>query len=434
MTERLDTEIYGDDDERPFDLAIRDTSQPLELAVQITSGELDVEVTDDVLMTVTISPDHDRGADPVARLGWDGQRLEVYPVKTSGLARVLRGSGAYDITIRVPRRQMTTGGGAGVTGRLGTASGEVRIDDLTGDLRVDSASGDISVARVAGRLECRAASGDIHLEAIHGQVRLAATSGDVNISESIVESLSLNSVSGDANVGIIPVGTGAIEVSTVSGSVMVDLHLAPESGRFALDVQSLSGSVDVEGPAERRGRRKWRLGDGPGDERPFRVRTVSGDVNVDVGAGTVPDGFRDLPVTPETAKEDQRRVTPAAPSDWQRIVGDIETGIGDMLTGLGRSIPIPPVPPTPPVPPLRPDGQPGPTRAPAPVAKADTRRDPEPAVVPGGGPDLVRPEPEHERLAILRELEEGQIDIEEAMVRLDRLGSAEAHTRPDPAD
>ncbi|HEV2529298.1 MAG TPA: DUF4097 family beta strand repeat-containing protein [Thermomicrobiales bacterium] len=427
MTERLDSEIFGDDEEQRFDLTIRDTTQLLGMAVQITSGELDVEVTDDdETMTVTVTPDRGRGSDPVARVSWDGQRLEIHPVKAAGLTRVLRGSGSYDVMILIPRRQMTTSGGAGVSARLSTASGEVRVAGLTGDVRVDAASGDLSVSRVVGQLECRAASGDIQVEEFHGRARLTATSGDVSLSESVVERLTLNSVSGDANVDAIPVGHGAIEVATVSGGVNVELALAPESGRFALDVQTLSGSVDVEGAAERRGRRSWRLGDGPGNERPFQVRTVSGDVSIEVGDGELPDDLPDLPA--ETASDGKRKSSAktdghsGGKSDWQRIVGEVEAELGDVLADLGRhrTPPVPPVPPVPPaspvvpVPPVSPVPPTPPVSPSADALEADRERSEQKREVVDG---------EYERLEILRGLEEGRIDVEEAMTRLDRLGS-----------
>src|SRR5690606_10482961 len=81
-----------------------------------------------------------------------------------GTARVGFGRHVWpDIVIDVPRS---------MTGRVDvrTASGDVRLEDLTSELTVNSMSGAVRVARTVGPLVLQSASGDLAIEGTAGHI------------------------------------------------------------------------------------------------------------------------------------------------------------------------------------------------------------------------------------------------------------------------
>jgi hypothetical protein len=170
-----------------------------------------------------------------------------------------------------------------------TASGDVTTDDVASDVRAMTASGDISLGRVGGDLRAQSASGDLRCSSVAGaalfstatgdlevgaagsRVDVKGTSGNVRLGE-VSRGARVSNVSG--NVRVLAVGSGTLQVRSVSGDVAVgvvkgvDLHV---------DVETASGMVHSDIP----------LHDAPsaGSARPdvrvdLSVRTVSGSVEI----------------------------------------------------------------------------------------------------------------------------------------------------------
>ena len=205
-------------------------------------------------------------------------------------------------------------------------------------------------------------SGDV---AIGGDVlSLAATttSGDLAVEAELVEQLAIKSVSGDVSVRAALGRAAGHTFESVSG----DLQLTTPNG-LAIEVSGVSGAVRSDLPMRREqqsGRRTTVIGDG---SVGLRVRTVSGDVIVS-GPGRSP-------------------TSPRPPS-------------------LPRRPPVPDPPDLPPVPPV-----PGLPHVPV-VAPPAVITLPAPATAATAAAD---------QLSILRLLESGHIDVEEAARRLEAL-------------
>ncbi len=307
------------------------------------------------------------------------------------LAGLVRRIGAWrpDVTydVRVPR-------GAIVSLQAASADGELR--GLRGDQDVRVVSGDLRLTDTGGRLRLTTVSGDISVAGDVLWVAATTTSGDIVVDAELIQAFSARSVSGDVVVRG-PLGRdGGHTFESVSG----DLQLSTPSG-VSVEMQSLSGSVrsDLASRRETRGGRSvFIVGDGAVG---IRARTVSGDVLVggpsggsgrsqameSTGlAGDLASFGRDMAALGASLTRDITRVT----------LTDISMGQTDP--------PRPPDRPEPPTPRVAP--------APAPAAPSTGTGAPDPAVTRAAA----------QQLAILRQLEAGAIDIEEATRRLEAIG------------
>ncbi|HSM02534.1 MAG TPA: DUF4097 family beta strand repeat-containing protein [Acidimicrobiia bacterium] len=145
-----------------------------------------------------------------------------------------------------------------------TASGDVELHDVSGDVTVRSASGDVRVGAVGGGLELASASGDLRAESVGGVSTVKTMSGDVLIAEAGGE-VNAKSVSGEISV---PRFHGSwFDAKTMSGDVTIGV--AP-GRKFEVSFQTLSGDVRTDFP----------VGQGDGASARLSVKTVSGDINV----------------------------------------------------------------------------------------------------------------------------------------------------------
>lgn len=206
----------------------------------VSGKDLRIEVQDG-----TVDIDH-------AQLRWDNF-LESF--KNFG------GNGPKaEISIAVPRATALTLGvvsasalvsGLHSTAKLNTVSGDLIIDGLTGDLSLNAVSGDTQARELIGTLNANSVSGDV---AVTGSLRTASIdtmSGTMLIdSTGPIESISLNSVSGNATVRLDDGYPANVSLRTVSGRITVDGAVQSGAGgigtSFTGALGELSGSfVDL---------------------------------------------------------------------------------------------------------------------------------------------------------------------------------------------
>jgi len=145
-----------------------------------------------------------------------------------------------------------------------SASGDVDLQDVSGDATVRSASGDIRLRAVGGDLEVASASGDLRAESVDGLSTLKTMSGDVYIADAGGE-VTAKSVSGEISV---PRFHGSwFDAKTMSGDVTIGVV---PGRKFEVSFQTLSGDVRTDFP----------VGQGEGASARLAVKTVSGDINV----------------------------------------------------------------------------------------------------------------------------------------------------------
>ena len=296
----------------------------------------------------------------------DGDVARVRGADGAGLPdglEVDRGDGSLEI------RQQNRFGIDLVVGRRSSPT-KLSIEVPAGAaVTVATASGDVRAANLRGPVRTKTTSGDVLLVDLAGDVQVETVSGDVAIRLDGPSGLAVKSVSGD---------------SIVEGG-RVD-HFA---------YQSTSGDLWL----------KSELGDGP-----HAIATVSGDATVTtrngirVAAQTVTgDLSSELPHTSE-GRAGRRSLVIGEGSkivQFRSVSGDLRV-VGPSV-GAAVLVPEPPQPPASPTPPT-------PPTAPSAEGADDDK-----------APAAADPDSDNARLEILKALERGEIDVDEATTRLASL-------------
>ena len=251
---------------------------------------------------------------------------------------------------------------------LETVSGRVSVTGMSGVQRLRTVSGDLALVGAGGDIRIDTTSGDMSVDSA-ADVRLDwhSLSGDLRAAATLFRAVRLDSLSGDAWLEGALAPADEHRVRSVSGG----LRIAPVGGLVA-DVWSISGSVRSELPHRldgAPGRRVLVIGDGG---PRLRFESMSGRLHV-----TRPRDRDHVPAGAGPERDDQARGGSAS----------AESSAGG---------------------PTGPDGG---TGSPAQDhAFGNPVRDGRPA------PD--RPSIEVDQLEVLRAVERGDIDVEEAMRRL----------------
>ena len=158
---------------------------------------------------------------------------------------------------------------AGSYGRVSakTASGDLRLGDIAGKLEAKTASGDVTVKAVAMESAVTTVSGDVVVERVEAPIAVRTVSGDVELGGASAPA-TVQTTSGD--VALRSVAGGEVRVQTVSGDARVGIA---EGTAVWMDATSVSGELRSElGMVEE-------APDGTeADVVPLHVKTVSGDV------------------------------------------------------------------------------------------------------------------------------------------------------------
>lgn len=290
---------------------------------------------------------------------------------------------SYEIEIEVPRGHPCLLG-------LNTASGDVRVDDLTGELTVNTASGDSTLSRIIGEITVNTASGDLTINRAVGRITGRSASGDVRIEASALSSLGFQTASGDLQLDAALTGEGPYRIKTASGdSNLAVIGLDPGTGtERSLEVtyQTMSGDARLDGEFRPQGPGRWTT-EGATPGRTMGVSTMSGDLRGKVGVSAE---ARAIALTATSPVAATRREPVAV---------------------------LPPMPPAPEPPP-----SPVPPAMPA-AADIDAR---ELDAVHTGGLDTPgrAATADADRLALLEAVQRGEIDIDEALQRLEDRSDA----------
>lgn len=214
-------------------------------------------------------------------------------------------------------------------------------------------------------------SADVTVSGFRGPQQYRTVSGDL-VLEDVGGDLRVKGVSSDISLRASET-LPSLEINTVSGDVSA---MAPAIGQ--LHVVTVSGDVELE----------TSLADGPG----HRVETVSGDFSLGLNGGGLNVEVRGLstdvdvrlPHRAEGSRDRRRYVIGGGGPDllFSSMSGDLE------VRTPHRGAPLPPAPPTSPTPPTPP------------------------------APPRARSVDGQEQLEVLRALERGEIDVDEAARRL----------------
>jgi Putative adhesin len=269
-----------------------ETPGNVSLHVRIPGGRVLVTTTETDRTTVEVIPLGRAGADAVdavkvtAQPRGDGHLIKIEQKETIRWGPLQISWGA-DVEVRVtcpPGSNLDLSGGSTdlrVEGPLrdvsvNTASGDVKLGDIARRLELKTASGDVSIGTIAsggqvvtvsgdlwlnafdGDLLVRTISGDVRIGAIRGPLQIHTTSGDVNLEEVYAGEVRAQTVSGDVRIGVGQGTVVFIDAASVSGDLESDLGVD----------DALTPAADKAGPVV-----------------PLHVKTVSGDVAIERGAG-----------------------------------------------------------------------------------------------------------------------------------------------------
>jgi DUF4097 and DUF4098 domain-containing protein YvlB len=147
--------------------------------------------------------------------------------------------------------------------KLSTASGNIQLTALAGDITARTASGDVTISDVQGRINASTASGEMRVRNVTGTVSARSASGNVEVQIARLEgtgNMEFASASGDVRVVAPADLDGNVEMASATGSLRTDFPLQVEKREY--------------GPGERA---SGRLG---GGNRNLRISSASGNVSL----------------------------------------------------------------------------------------------------------------------------------------------------------
>lgn len=166
-----------------------------------------------------------------------------------------------------------------------TTSGDISLDDIGGRLTLETLSGDILLGGRSGPARVTTMSGDITMRGVRDEANVHTTSGDVMLGMDRAARVEVESISGDITFDGNTTDDARLQITTHSGDVTLRL---PENVRGSMDVSTFNGDMTASGSLtlmpnslssrSERAVRRYEIGGG-GSTR-FTISTFSGDVRV----------------------------------------------------------------------------------------------------------------------------------------------------------
>lgn len=249
------------------------------------------------------------------------------------------GGGTAELAVELPRNARIA---------IEGASTDVSVAGVQGPGRYKTASGDLILQDVGGNLDIEAVSGDVRVDAVAPiEVAGRTISGDAVFRAPRMTKFDFSTTSGDIRIDADLAGNGPFSVKSISGDVTLVAR-----GSVQIEAQTVTGDLHsdlqhktVSGP----GRRLMTVG-GPGKPGvTFQFKSVSGDFLVteprDAGR-SVPPQAPDAPeapaaVMPAFAPDPPRAPQPPAPTPQLEnarleILKALERGDIDVETATER--------------------------------------------------------------------------------------------------
>ena len=252
-----------------------DTPQPITATVEISAGSVRLVATDRDDTVVDVRPrdesrSHDVKAAEQVRVDFSNGTLLVSSQRGFSFPR--RGAVVVDIALPAGSRLNASAASANITAdgryadcKFASASGDLEVGSVVGNLKADTASGGITVHEINGSASVSTASGDATIGDLDGDVKFRAASGALTVRR-LQGNVNAQTASGDVTVATAV--NGGVSVQTSSGEVVVGIA---EGTAAQLDLRTGSGEV----------RNSLTPSDGPaaGDQTlVVHARTGSGDV------------------------------------------------------------------------------------------------------------------------------------------------------------
>ena len=141
---------------------------------------------------------------------------------------------AATVTVSVPRKCQA---------QVGVVSATAVMSGISARASVKSVSGGITLDGVTGDVDANTVSGPVEAQGINGKLNFNTVSGDLTLADGWMERLDVNGVSGDVTADLDLDPLGGMQVTTVSGEVMLRL---PAEADARVNLHSVSGDVRSE--------------------------------------------------------------------------------------------------------------------------------------------------------------------------------------------
>jgi hypothetical protein len=251
------------------------TPQPITATVEISAGSVRLVATDRDDTVVDVRPrdesrSHDVKAAEQVRVDFSHGTLLVSSQRGFSFPR--RGAVVVDIALPAGSRLNASAASANITAdgkytdckfasasgdlavgsvagnlKADTASGGITVNDINGSASVSTASGDATIGDVDGDVKFRAASGVLRVSRLHGNLSAQTASGDVTVATAVNGGVSAQTSSGEVVVGIAEGTSAELDLRTRSGEVrnLLTPSDGPAAGDETLVVHARTGSGDV---------------------------------------------------------------------------------------------------------------------------------------------------------------------------------------------
>jgi hypothetical protein len=193
------------------------------VAVLATTGKPSLEVSSIEGDPITVT--YKDGVLTVAHenLNWEGLLKWLRPQRH-----------AATVTVSVPRK---------CRAQVGVVSATAVMSGIRARASVKSVSGGITLDGVTGDVDANTVSGTVEAQGINGKLNFNTVSGDLTLADGWLERLDVNGVSGDVTADLDLDPLGGMQVTTVSGEVMLRL---PAEADARVNLHSVSGDVRSE--------------------------------------------------------------------------------------------------------------------------------------------------------------------------------------------
>jgi Toastrack DUF4097 len=193
------------------------------VAVLATTGKPSLEVSSVEGDPLTVT--YEDGVLTVAHenLNWEGLLKWLRPQRHSAT-----------VTVSVPRKCQA---------QVGVVSATAVMSGISARASVKSVSGGITLDGVTGDVDANTVSGPVEAQGINGKLNFHTVSGDLTLADGWMERLDVNGVSGDVTADLDLDPLGGMQVTTVSGEVMLRL---PAEADARVNLHSVSGDVRSE--------------------------------------------------------------------------------------------------------------------------------------------------------------------------------------------
>ncbi len=193
------------------------------VAVLATTGKPSLEVSS--IEGDPLSVTYENGVLTVAHenLNWEGLLKWLRPQRH-----------AATVTVSVPRK---------CRAQVGVVSASAVMSGISARASVKSVSGGITLDGVTGDVDANTVSGAVEAQGINGKLNFNTVSGDLTLADGWLERLDVNGVSGDVTADLDLDPLGGMQVTTVSGEVMLRL---PAEADARVNLHSVSGDVRSE--------------------------------------------------------------------------------------------------------------------------------------------------------------------------------------------